>query len=107
MGILTGGRINLNSVIAEILGSSNVYYDPPASIKMKYPAIRYTIDSAKESKAENIKYSVFTRYSCILIDKNADSEIFKKLLFSPYFHFDRHYVADNLHHFVFHVWTSE
>ena len=45
-----GSRLELQSKLEELLGSRNVYYQPPESLKMKYPAIRYSkedIDSPK------------------------------------------------------------
>ena len=34
-------RLELQSVLEQTLGSRNVYFQPPASVKMKYPAIVY------------------------------------------------------------------
>ena len=34
-------RQTLQSELEAILGSRNVYYQPPANLKMQYPAIRY------------------------------------------------------------------
>ena len=38
-------RERLSAILHEVLGSDNVYYQPPESVKMKYPAIVYTRDS--------------------------------------------------------------
>ena len=35
-------RIDLQSLLEELLGSKNVYYQPPESVKMQYDAIRYS-----------------------------------------------------------------
>ena len=34
-------RYELHEFLCEILGSRNVYFQPPESVKMKYPAIVY------------------------------------------------------------------
>lgn len=107
MPTINGDRKKVNSVLTELLGSGNVYYDPPASIKMKYPAIRYTLEDVDTTMASNAAHVVHAKYMCTLIDRDADSAIFRKLLYNSMFVFDRHYVADNLHHYVFHVWALE
>ena len=35
-------RLDLQGLLEELLESRNVYYKPPESIKMQYPAIRYS-----------------------------------------------------------------
>ena len=35
------GRLELQSKLEELLGTRNVYYQPPESIKIGYPAIVY------------------------------------------------------------------
>ena len=34
-------RLELHALLVELLGSTNVYYEPPETLKMSYPAIRY------------------------------------------------------------------
>ena len=42
MGIKEVDRRNdLQKLLVEVLGSKNVYFQPPESVKMKYPAIVY------------------------------------------------------------------
>ena len=35
-------RLELQSKLEELLGSRHVYYQAPESVKMEYPAIRYS-----------------------------------------------------------------
>ena len=35
-------RLDLQSKLEKLLGNKNVYYQPPESLKMEYPAIRYS-----------------------------------------------------------------
>ena len=37
-------RRELHEILVGILGSKNVYYEPPSSLLMKYPAIVYSLD---------------------------------------------------------------
>lgn len=94
-------RTELHEILCDTLGSRNVYFDPPETIKMKYPAIVYSLSDVKKTYADNICYKNFKAYAVTIIDKNPDSEIPDKLLCLPYVEFDRTYRADNLHHFVY------
>lgn len=93
-------RLDLQSKLEELLGNRNVYYQPPESLKMKYPAIRYDKNIISSKHADNMKYSNFTRYEVIVIDNNPDNEVIDKILELPYSAHDRHYVSNNLHHDV-------
>lgn len=93
-------RLELHSVLQELLGSSNVYYQPPESIKMQYDAIRYSKKTMDSKYANDRKYSMIDCYEIIVISRLPDNPVIKKLLSLPYCSYDRHYVADNLHHDV-------
>ena len=93
-------RLELHSVLQELLGSSNVYYQPPESIKMQYDAIRYSKKTIDSKYANDGKYSMIDCYEIIVISRLPDNPVIKKLLSLPYCSYDRHYVADNLHHDV-------
>lgn len=94
-------RIELQAKLEELLGSRNVYYQPLASIQMKYPAIVYSRKSIGSAFANNSIYRQDDSYELTVIDKNPDSEIPKKILSLPFCGFDRHFVSDNLNHDVF------
>lgn len=93
-----GSRIELQSKLEELLGSKNVYYDPPASLVMEYPAIRYSKSDIQIDYADNTAYSSKKRYEIIVISKKADHPVIEKLLQLPYCSFDRHYKSENLNH---------
>ena len=93
-------RLELHSVLQELLGSSNVYYQPPESIKMQYDAIRYSKKTIDSKYANDRKYSMIDCYEIIVISRLPDNPVIKKLLSLPYCSYDRHYVADTLHHDV-------
>lgn len=94
-------RLELQSLLEEILGSRNVYYQPPASIKMKYPAIVYSRYDIENFHADNTVYAQKVAYLVIVIDKNPDSEYVNKISMLPLCSYDRHYVSDNLNHDAF------
>ena len=94
-------RLQLQTELEELLGSKNVYYQPPASVKMSYPAIVYSRNDIRNDFANNDVYSQNRSYEVIVIDKNPDSEIVDRVSQLPMCRFDRHYTSDNLNHDVF------
>lgn len=96
-----GSRLELQSLLESILGSRNVYYQPPESIKIKYPAIIYSRNDIDNNFADDIVYMQNHTYQIIVIDANPDSEIVDKISKLPMCRYNRHYTSDNLNHDVF------
>lgn len=94
-------RANLQDMLESILGSRNVYYQPPASIQMKYPAIVYSRNRIENKHANNIPYVQSNSYEITVIDKRPDSNVIFELSKLPKCRHDRHYISDNLNHDVF------
>lgn len=94
-------RPELQSMLENLLGSRNVYFQPPASIKMRYPAIRYALSDIFSRHADNGVYGQHNVYSITIIDPDPENECITKLSQLPMCSYDRHYVADNLNHDVF------
>ena len=94
-------RVDLQNVLEELLGSRNVYYQPPESLKMNYKAIVYTRKTIDNSYANNSVYKQNYAYEITVIDKNPDSEIVNKVSKLSTCRFDRHFKSDNLNHDVF------
>ena len=93
-------RLDLQGLLEELLESRNVYYKSPESIKMQYPAIRYSKKNIQSVYANNSKYLMRDCYELIVISRSPDHPVVKKLLALPYCSYDRPYVADNLYHDV-------
>lgn len=94
-------RLELHAILEDILGSSNVYFQPPESTKIQYPAIVYNVDNVFDFFADNRKYIYERGYMVTYIDWDPDSEVLAKLLNLPMCSFVRHYEADNLNHDIF------
>lgn len=94
-------RLELSAILRNTLGSDNVYFQPPETVKMKYPAIVYSLDNIQNVHADDGVYLSHRRYSVTLIDKNLDSPTVERLSALPMCQFNRHYTSDNLNHFVF------
>ena len=98
-------RLDLQSEFEDFLGSRNVYYKAPESVKMKYPAIRYNRSGSKLDHANNRVYLNRPRYDGVIIDPNPDSELPDLMLDRfPMCTFGKAYHKDNLHHFPFTIY---
>ncbi len=93
-------RLELQSKLEELLGSRNVYYQPPPSVQMRYPAIRYVKSNIDSRYANNAKYINKTLYDVIVIDQKPDNPVIQEILNLPNSAYDRWYSADNLNHDV-------
>lgn len=91
-------RIELQAKLEEFLGSRNVYFQPPATVMMQYPAIVYTRSEIRSRHADNVGYIRHYRYDITVIDKKIDNPAIEKLLDLPSAQFNRHYTIDNLNH---------
>lgn len=97
-------RLKLQTLLETVLGSRNVYFQPPNTLKMNYPCIRYSRGNVSEMFADNQLYLYKKNYQIIVIDANPDSEIPKKISELPLCSFSRHYTVDNLNHDVFNIY---
>ena len=96
-----GNRLDLQAMLEELLGSRNVYFQPPSSVKMQYPAIVYSRSGINNNHADDSVYRQSLEYEVIVIDRDPDSEIVMKVSQLSCCSFDRHYTADKLNHDVF------
>lgn len=99
-----GSRLNLHEDLVKILGSKNVYFQPPSNLTMQYPCIRYKREKMDAEYANDVRYKSMTRYQVTVIDRDPDSEIVEKLINYPFTSHNRHYTADNLNHDVFTIY---
>lgn len=92
-------RANLSSKFREILGSNNVYFQPPEGQKMHYPCIIYKLDGNDVDHADNRIFQEKKRYAITVIDYDPDSKIYEQILYAfKCCSFDRTAVSDNLNH---------
>ena len=94
-------RLKLQEKLEELLESRNVYYQPPESKKMDYPAIRYNKQSSDKRAADDASYTLIDCYELIVINKLPNDELVNKLLLNfVMISYDRHYESDGLNHDV-------
>lgn len=91
-------RLELQAKLEELLGSRNVYYQPPEDLKMDYPAIVYSKDDIDRKTANDSMYLRTNCYQVIVISRKPDEPVIDKILALPMCSYDRNYKSDNLNH---------
>lgn len=78
------------------------YFQPPASVNMLYPAIKYSLTGVDSKRANDKRYLNTDRYELTLIDYDPDNPLHDKILdHFQMISFDRAYTADGLNHKVY------
>lgn len=94
-------RLELQTELETLLGSRNVYFQPPESKRIEYDAIVYHRDNITHRHADNKNYFMMDCYELTIIYRDPDSELAKKILeHFEYSSFGRHFTSDNLNHDV-------
>lgn len=99
-----GQRLDLQQILESILGSRNVYFQPPPSVKMQYPCIVYHLDNMPVDHADNVNFLTHKLYGIQLISRDPENPSWDKLAGLPYCRFVRFYAMDNLNHNIFNLY---
>lgn len=97
-------RVELHHILTDALGSSQVYYQPPETVKLKYPCIIYFLSGERDWHANNFPYHRLRSYDMTYITKDPDDPMVDVLNDLKYCSFGRSYVSDNLHHFTYSIY---
>lgn len=97
-------RLELHERLCEILGSRNVYFQPPSNKRMEYPCIIYKRSGLNTIKADNMSYNTKVQYTVTIIDYDPDNIIGNRVAQMLHCGYDRHYVKDNLNHDVYRLY---
>jgi hypothetical protein len=97
-------RLELQALLEILLGSPNVYFQPPESVRMQYPAIVYHRDYRLIRHADNAPWQNRLRYLVTVIDRDPDSPIPSRVADLPMCSFDRFFTSDDLNHDVFRLY---
>lgn len=94
-------RLELHELLCDTLGSRNVYYQPPPSLEMIYPAFVYELEDIKSTFANDGVYLSKRKYRVTSINEDPDNPMVARLAALPFSSFNRHFESDNLNHDVF------
>lgn len=95
-------RIELQSKLEGILGTNQVYFQPPASVKILYPCFVYRIGSGDAKYANNMAYSYVNSYDVLYITKRPDLDMIDQVLRElPMCRLNNTYCSEGLNHYAF------
>lgn len=94
-------RHQLHDLLVSVLGSSNVYYQPPPDARMEYPCIVYKWDHSNTQFADNTPYRRAKRWQITHIDRDPDSDVPDKIAELPMCMHHRTFATRSLNHTVF------
>jgi len=96
-----GQRIDLHNVLCALDTDIRVYYQPPEGMKLTYPCIVYNLSDKSTRYANNRPYGWKNLYDLTYISRSPDDEILDQIGLLEGCRFDRHFIYDNLHHYIY------
>lgn len=91
----------LHKALSDCGEDENVYFQPPETVKLKYPCILYKLRTLTSEYANDDPYHKMIGYDVTYITRDPKSKVPTKLLGLPQFAFDRYYTFENLHHYAY------
>lgn len=98
---MKNSNIALQDKLEKLLGSRNVYFQPPDKQLLKYPCIVYSLSDIPVKHADNEHYVGAYKYTLTLIDYNPDNDFVDKIMSMKYVKFEKHFSTQGLNHYVF------
>lgn len=99
-----GRRLLLQNKLVGIIGNEYVYYQPPASLKLFYPCIVYSLENIQSDYADNTSYKKMDRYQVTVIDRNPESPTPNDIFKLPMASHNTRFAKDGLYHDVFTIY---
>lgn len=91
-------RAEIQELLEDVLGSNNVYFQPPTNTSIKYPCIVYEFKRFNIQPADNKPYVVSGRWEIHHMYKNPKHDLKEKFVFGvPFCRFDRRIVTDGVY----------
>lgn len=102
-------RLELHKELEELLGSKNVYWQPPNNVHMNYPCIVYEKRPIETIKADNQIYIKNRSWDLTYIrsygNRDAGDELVDEILdHFTYCSHSAHFISDNLIHDAFRIY---
>lgn len=97
-------RLQLHEVLCNVLGSRNVYFQPPPNIQMQYPAIVYQRSVVSTEFADDNPYMRRKRYQVTHISRDPDDPTPDKIGALPMCVHSTFFTSENLNHDIFFIY---
>lgn len=95
-------RLQLHEELKKILGNSNVYFQPPESIKLKYPCIIYSYQRNQVRRANDKNYTLIRNYQLTYVTKDPDTALADAMLDKfDHISMNRVFTSDNMNHYIY------
>ena len=95
-------RLEIQERLEALADNLHVYYQPPASVRISYPAIIFRLNDYSQNWADDNLYKKDRSYLITFIHYDPDNDLIEKLLWAfPKLRYDRTYTSDNLYHYVY------
>ena len=94
-------RLALQLELEKILGSKNVYFQPPNGTKLVYPCIIYSVGGGDSIYADNKNYYFTYQWEIKYLDTKPINDVVEKIMEQfQMARFNRRYTADHINHDV-------
>lgn len=91
-------RTELQSMLEDLLGSQNVYFQAPPNKGMEYPAIVYSFERFNRNDADNQPYILTGHWQVTHIYKSIRNDLKERFIFEiPRCSFDRRQVVNGVY----------
>lgn len=98
-------RPELDPIFKRLIGSDNVYFQPPEDLKMSYPCIRYKLSDIRHTKSNNSLYTYTQGYEVVYITREPDSQLVDDILKEfEMISFQNVMVVNNLYHYRYRLY---
>ena len=94
-------RLEFQKFLENLKGDRSVYFQPPSTVLMNFPAIRYNLAQLNDISADNADYQKFKAYLVTYITFDPDDPMIVTLSNLEYSRFEQWYAKDNLNHYVY------
>lgn len=94
-------RLDMQEHLQRLLGSKNVYFQPPEGMRISYPAFVYDHARRADRFANGSRYLKRRSYYVQYISQTYDEAFVENILDQEYCAFDKYFAKDDLYHFNF------
>jgi hypothetical protein len=91
----------MHDILILLLGSNNVYFQPPPNVELVYPCFVYKYGSPIVNHADNLPYRIEVQFEVTLITDDPDTPLVTTLLQRAKTSLKNSFNSSGLIHFVF------
>ena len=98
-------RLKLQTELEKLLGSRNVYFQPPESLKIQFPCYIYKYERPDSLRADDMHYRLYDRYQLTYVTKDPTDPLINETMMNFQLCMqDTSFTKDNLNHYIFSIY---